>query len=134
MKYLLDTNTCIRYINGRSDAVTKRILALEEHEAVLCSIVVAELVFGAKRSQNPKKTLLKQRQFIDLFRSLPFDDSCAEHYADIRADLTANGTPIGANDLLIAAIARAHNLISVTHNTREFGRVTGLKIEDWEES
>ena len=124
MKYLLDTNTCIRHINGRSDAVTNRLLGLEENEAVLCSVVVAELIFGARRSQNPEKTLLKQRRFITLFKSLPFDDTCTETYADIRADLTAKGTPIGANDLMIAAIARTHNLILVTHNTREFGRVT----------
>ena len=133
MKYLLDTNTCIHYINGRSQNVIERMNALEENEAVLCSVVVAELIFGAKRSQHPVKTLLKQRRFIILFRSLPFDDTCAETYADIRADLTAKGTPIGANDLMIAAIARTHNLILVTHNTREFGRVADLQLEDWEE-
>ena len=133
MRYLLDTNTCIRYINGRSATIATRIQALAKNEAVLCSVVVAELIFGAKRSQHPEKTLAKQRQFIDLFHSLPFDDTCAEHYAVIRADLTTKGTPIGGNDLMIAAIARANNLILVTHNTREFGRVADLKLEDWEE-
>jgi len=132
MKYLLDTNTCIRYINGRSTTIAMRIQALAKNEAVLCSVVVAELIFGAKRSQYPEKTLAKQHQFIDLFRSLPFDDTCAEHYATIRADLTARGTPIGGNDLMIAATAQASNLILVTHNTREFERVADLHLEDWE--
>jgi tRNA(fMet)-specific endonuclease VapC len=67
-----------------------------------------------------------------LFPSLPFDDEAAEHYGRIRAELTTEGTPIGGNDFLIAAIALANGLTLVTHNTREFARVTGLTIEDWE--
>jgi tRNA(fMet)-specific endonuclease VapC len=132
MKYLLDTNTCIRYINGTSERVAAHVQALDKGEAVLCSVMVAELIYGAKRSQHPEKTRRKQQQFIDLFQSLPFDDTCAEEYATIRAELATKGTPIGANDLMIAAIAKAHSLILVTHNTREFGRVTDLHIEDWE--
>ncbi|MBL8120314.1 MAG: type II toxin-antitoxin system VapC family toxin [Anaerolineae bacterium] len=132
MKYLLDTNTCIRYLNGRSQQVADRFNALDEGDAVVCSVVKAELFFGALRSQNPIKTLAGQKQFLSLFISLPFDDSAAEYYGQIRADLTVKGTPIGSHDLLIAAIALANNLILVTHNTREFNRVSGLKIEDWE--
>ncbi len=132
MKYLLDTNTCIRYINGRSQTVAERLNALAVGEAVVCSIVKAELFFGALRSQNPIKTLDGQRLFLALFDSLPFNDAAAEHYGRIRADLTTKGTIIGGNDLLIAAIALANGLILVTHNTREFGRIPELKIEDWE--
>lgn len=132
MKYLLDSNTCIRYINGRSQSVADKLNALDEGEAVVCSVVKAELFFGALRSQNPIKTMAGQRQFLSLFISLPFDDAAAEHYAQIRADLTTKGTPIGGNDLLIAAIALANGLTLITHNTREFGRVAGLRIEDWE--
>lgn len=134
MKYLLDTNTCIRYINGRSQSVAARLNALAEGEAAVCSVVKAELFFGALRSQNPIKSMSGQRQFLSLFISLPFDDAAAEQYAQIRADLTTKGTPIGSNDLLIAAIALANGLILVTHNTREFGRIARLKIEDWEAS
>lgn len=65
-------------------------------------------------------------------QNLPFDDLCAEHYALVRTDLLAQGTPIGPNDLLIAAIARAHDAVLVTHNTGEFGRMIGLRLEDWE--
>jgi tRNA(fMet)-specific endonuclease VapC len=132
MKYLLDTNTCIRYINGRSQSVADKLHALDKGEAVVCSVVKAELFFGALRSQNPIKTIAGQRQFLSLFISLPFDDVAAEHYGQIRADLTTKGTPIGANDLFIAAIALANGLTLITHNAREFGRIVGLKIEDWE--
>lgn len=104
MKYLLDTNTCIRYINGRSKAIAQRFAKLEKGEAVVCSVVKAELFFGALRSQNPEKTLEGQHQFLSLFVSLPFDDLAAMQYGRIRADLSAKGTPIGANDYLIAAI------------------------------
>ena len=132
MTYLLDTNTCIRYINGRSPSVVRRVRVLQQGEAVLCSVVVAELLAGGRGSQTPEKTLAKQRGFIALFDSLPFDDTCAEEYAVVRADLKAKGTPIGANDLMIAAIALTHDLTLVTHNIEEFGRVKGLKLEDWE--
>ena len=71
---------------------------------------------------------------MDRFASLPFDDSAATSYAEIRADLEKRGLPIGPNDLQIATIAVANQLVLVTHNVQEFGRVNGLKIEDWEES
>lgn len=132
MKYLLDTNTCIRYMNGSSQRVADNLNALDKGDAVVCSVVKAELFFGALRSQNPIKTMAGQRQFLSLFVSLPFDDAAAEYYAQIRAELSQKGTPIGSNDLLIAAISLANGLTLVTHNTREFGRITRLKIEDWE--
>jgi tRNA(fMet)-specific endonuclease VapC len=72
------------------------------------------------------------RRFFAPFVSLPFDDRCAEEAGLIRLDLERSGRPVGPNDLLIAATARAYDLVVVTHNTREFGRVSGLRIEDWE--
>jgi len=132
MKYLLDTNTCIRYLNGTSQAVADRLNAQDESAVAVCSVVKAELFFGAMRSRNPVQTLADQQRFLSLFVSLPFDDRAAEHYGRIRASLTNAGTPIGGNDLLIASIALAHNLTVVTHNIREFSRVADLQIEDWE--
>ena len=132
MKYLLDTNTCIRHLNQRSNAITEQLHNTPESEIIICSVVRAELYYGAMKSQNPEGTLNKQRRFAERFMSLPFDDAAALVYARIRAELERRGTPIGGNDLMIAAIALANGLILITHNTREFGRVAGLQIEDWE--
>lgn len=132
MKYLLDTNTCIRYLNRRSTVVANRLHGTPESDIAVCSVVKAELYFGAMRSANPQVTLQGQRVFVERFISLPFDDASVLYYAQIRADLANKGTPVGGNDLMIAAIAMANNLILVTHNTREFGRVENLQIEDWE--
>jgi tRNA(fMet)-specific endonuclease VapC len=132
MSYLLDTNTCIRYLNGTAAGVLRRIQSLPPQQIVVCSVVKAELFFGAMRSTDPGRTLAKQQRFLDQFVSLPFDDAAAEEYARVRADLTKQGALIGPNDLLIAAIALAHQTTLVTHNTSEFSRVSGLMIEDWE--
>lgn len=132
MKFLLDTNSCIRYLNRRSTAIANRLRNTPESEIVICSVVKAELYFGAMKSQNPQATLQNQRIFAERFISLPFDDDAALYYAQIRADLAKKGTPIGGNDLMIAAIALANGLTLVTHNTSEFGRVANLQIEDWE--
>ena len=132
MKYLLDTNTCIRHLNRRSTAITERLQTIDESEIALCSIVKAELFTGAMKSDFPDRTLLRQQAFVDRFISLPFDDSVTLVYARLRAELEKSGKIIGANDLMIAAIAVANKLILVTHNTREFERVSGLTVEDWE--
>lgn len=132
MVYLLDTNTCIRYLTGRSYNVRSHMQATPKQEIVVCSVVKAELFYGAMKSAAPQQTLAKQLRFLNSFVSLPFDDAAAEVYGRERAQLAKLGTPIGPNDLLIAAIAIANSLTLVTHNTREFSRVAGLQIEDWE--
>ncbi len=99
---------------------------------MLCTVVLAELLYGALRSRDVAKNLADVRNFIVGFSSLGFDTAAAEEYARVRADLAAKGTPIGPNDLLIASIALAHGLTLVTHNTVEFSRVTGLVLEDWQ--
>lgn len=83
------------------------------------------------RFLNPGKNQVKVR-FLANFESLSFDDDAARRYGEIRSDLVRKGTPIGPNDLMISAIASVHDAILVTQNTREFGRITDLKIEDWE--
>ncbi|MBC7813991.1 MAG: type II toxin-antitoxin system VapC family toxin [Burkholderiales bacterium] len=132
MKYLLDTNTCIRHLNQRSAAITQRLGAISEAEIVLCSVVKAELYTGAMKSQTPEQTFAKQRAFTERYASLPFDDDAALVYGRIRAMLEKAGTPIGPNDLMIAAIALANDLILVTSNTREFSRIAELQLEDWQ--
>ncbi|MEA5549625.1 type II toxin-antitoxin system VapC family toxin [Anabaena cylindrica UHCC 0172] len=132
MKYLLDSNVCIQYLNQRSEKIIQRLQDLSDTDIVVCSIVKAELFYGAMRTNNPAKTLQKQQEFLNSFISLKFDDECAVIYGEIRSKLAAKGTPIGNNDLHIAAIAIANNLTLITHNTREFSRIDNLKLEDWE--
>jgi tRNA(fMet)-specific endonuclease VapC len=132
LRYLLDTNVCIRYINGDSFAVRRQLQSIDLAEITICSIVRLELFYGAMKSNKPNESWAITRKFIEVFVSLPFDDTAALIAGRIRAQLANLGTPIGGNDLLIAAIAIAHNLTLVTHNTNEFSRVEGLHIEDWE--
>ena len=132
MKYLLDTNVCIKYLNGSSESIKNNIEKLHLSEIVICSVVKSELFAGAYKSKNKEKTLDKLKIFFSPIKSLPFTDEAAEVYGNIRADLEKKGTPIGPYDLQIASIAVLNNLTLVTHNVREFSRVEDLKIEDWE--
>lgn len=131
MSYLLDTNVCIRYLNGRSDPI-KKFVEKRGDLIHLCSIVKAELFYGAAKSNNPTRTLQKQLEFVTRFHSFSFDDKAADVYGKIRAQLEKDGKPIGPNDLMIAAISVANDLTLITHNSAEFSRVVGLKWEDWE--
>lgn len=130
--YLLDTNACIVYLKNKNSSINRHLNSLEANKIAVCSVVKAELFYGSMRSNNPQKSLNIQLLFLNQFLSLPFDDLCAEIYGKIRADLVKCGTPIGSNDIQIASIALANNLILVTHNVREFSRIEGLQIEDWE--
>jgi tRNA(fMet)-specific endonuclease VapC len=131
MTFLLDTNACIAILRDRGSNVARRLMLEPSGTVALCSVVKAELYYGAYKSQQRTQTLVRLDRFIRMFRSYAFDDAAAEVYGRIRADLAARGTPIGPNDFMIAAIALANNLILVTHNTREFARVAGLILEDW---
>ena len=132
MIYLLDTNVCIHLLRERNPIILNRFTQHISADILLCSVVKAELLYGARRSQRAEANLQLLKTFFAPLRSLPFDDKSAEHYGQIHADLLDQGSPIGPNDTFIAAIARAHDATLVTHNTREFGRVAGLKLEDWE--
>lgn len=132
MNYLLDSNACIVFLNKRSDKLKQRLESCQPLQIVLCSVVKAELLYGAMKSQNPQASVSKVENFCAHFQSLPFDDQAASHYGKIRSELSAIGKPIGANDFMIAAIALANEVTLITHNTREFSRVKGLLLEDWE--
>lgn len=132
MNYLLDSNACIVFLNKRSDKLKQRLALCEPQQIVLCSVVKAELLYGAMKSHHPQASLHKVENFCAHFQSLPFDDKAAEYYDKIRSELSAIGKPIGANDFMIAAIALANDVTLITHNTREFSRVNGLLLEDWE--
>jgi len=130
MKYLIDTNTCIAFLKN-NHAVVEKIRVIGIENLWLCSIVKAELWFGACKSERVTANQAVLKEFFTQFSSIPFDDNAIWHYGEIRAYLAKTGKPIGANDLLIAAITRANQFILVTHNTKEFARVPDLSIEDW---
>lgn len=130
--FLLDTNVCIHLLNKRYLEIEKRFRQCSPTELSLCSIVKAELIFGARHSKKVETNLQLLKRFFEPLGSLPFDDKCAEEYGLIRADLSSQGKIIGPNDLMIAATAKAYDVVLVTHNTKEFSRITGLRLEDWQ--
>ncbi len=132
--YLLDTNACIRVLNNSSAPVAARFRRESPATIRLCSVVKAELLYGARKSRRVAATLASLERFFAPITSIPFDDAAAEEYGVIRAQLESAGTPIGANDLMIAAIAKRHDFTLVTNNVNEFCRVAALRLEDWEAS
>jgi tRNA(fMet)-specific endonuclease VapC len=132
MRYLLDTNVCIKYLNGQSDRICYKLEATPPGQAALCSVVRAELLYGALKSAQPERNAERLAYFFKGFPCLPFEERASEAYAKIRSQLEKSGTPIGPNDLLIVAIAVANQLTLITHNTKEFGRIDELDMEDWE--
>ncbi len=130
MKYMLDTNICIYAQKNIGNIITN----IKEHlndGLAISAITLAELEYGVKNSKSPDKNLIALLRFLTLVDTLPFDSSAAEQYGIINTDLRKKGTPIGNMDTLIAAHAIAEGLTVVTHNTREFERVEGIKLEDW---
>lgn len=128
--WMLDTNTLSNLIRNPRGAIVQRLSSVEP-AAVCTSIVVAcELRFGAARKGSDVLTK-RVEQLLGSLTVLPLDEPADQHYADIRTALERAGTPIGSHDLFIAAHARSRGLTLVTHNTREFERVPGLRVEDW---
>lgn len=131
MRYLLDTNICIALVHKPEPALKQKLAQKKPGDLVLASVVKAELLFGARKSQRVAENLNELEAFFAPFDSLPFDDKAANFYGASRALLANAGTPIGGNDLLIASIALAHDLTVVTRNMKEFARVPGLRVEVW---
>jgi tRNA(fMet)-specific endonuclease VapC len=134
MAYLLDSNAWIGYLRQNRPTIISRLQSHSSDEILLCSVVLAELHFGAERS-GPTRRVENFALIAEIradHESLPFDDTAAEVYGRLRAGLAVVGTPVGPNDLMIASIALSNDLTLVTHNTREFSRIPGLKLEDWQ--
>ena len=132
MKYLLDTNVCVGFLSQRKPLLTTRFLSIPTSDKVICSIVRAELFYGAYKSQRQASNLQAIENFLAGYFNLDFDIAAARIHGELRADLERKGTPIGPYDLQIAAIALSNHLTLVTHNTSEFSRVPNLLWEDWE--
>ena len=132
MKYLLDTNAWIKLLNQANSTVKKKFANTSPIDIVLCSIVKLELFYGAYKSTRKSANLELLNVLFLQFKSLHFNDEAAAICGNIRAQLHTLGKPVGPHDLQIAGIALANNLTLITHNTSEFSRITGLRIEDWE--
>ena len=130
-RFMLDTDTCSYIIRRSNEAVLNRLRALPIDAVCISVISRAELLYGVEIS--PRRTVDEAAvaAFLRHVDSLAFTDEAAAQYAGIRAGLRRRGMMIGANDMLIAAHARAENLTLVTNNTREFERVEGLALENW---
>ena len=131
MKFMLDTNIIAYAKNNRPESVLQRLTQYKPEDMCVSAITMAELEFGVYNSSRPDQNRLALLLFLSRIAVVPFDADAAREYGSIRADLTKKGTPIGANDLLIAAHARSLGLTLVTNNTREFERVENLRVENW---
>jgi tRNA(fMet)-specific endonuclease VapC len=118
-------------MNKRSLRAEKKIMSLPVGTVKLSAVSLGELEFGVAKSSQREHNKDNLLRFVSDFEILPFDDSAAEIFGYIRADLAKRGQPIGPYDLQIAAQALAENLTLVTNNTAEFARINGLKIENW---
>jgi tRNA(fMet)-specific endonuclease VapC len=130
-RYMLDTDTCSYIMKRSSDAVLKRLQKIPVSDVCISVITKSELLFGVELSPRRRQDEAALAAFLGYVEVLDFTDTASLHYAQIRAHLKKLGTMIGANDLFIAAHSRSLGLALVTNNTREFGRVPKLAIENW---
>lgn len=131
--FLFDTNCWIVLLKGRSARLQERWGSVAADDLLTCSVVKAELWHGAHKYSDPAERCRIVNQWLEPYRSLPFDDVAARQYANVRHYLEGRGEIIGPNDLKIGAICLAHDLTLVNRNGKEFGRVPGLRVEDWEQ-
>ncbi len=131
--YTLDTCVCIDFLRGKQPLVYELFKQTDPRLFVIPSIVQAELLLGAAKSNHPLKMRQVVEEFLLSFQIAPFDSNCAYHYARIRAKLESCGNLIGPNDLIVAATALSNHCTLVTNNVKEFKRVEGLSLESWAE-
>lgn len=131
MKYMLDTNVCIDYMRGTDQGIKNRLLACKVDELCISSITLSELLYGVNRSSNPVKNRNALYKLLVKIEVIDYGTEASEFYGIIRNELVRRGMVIGALDMLIAAHAMSNKLVLITHNTSEFGRISGLEIEDW---
>jgi tRNA(fMet)-specific endonuclease VapC len=133
MKYLLDTNICIYIIKKKPASVIKRFEKLKSGSVAISTITLSELYYGVAKSSKPDENMIALQEFISPLEVLDFTNVDALVYGKIRDSLEKKGSPIGAMDLLIASIAKGRDLTLVTNNTKEFSRISDLKIDNWVE-
>jgi len=130
LRFLLDTNLCIRVLRDRPPSLREK-FNREADGLATSTIVLTELLHGAAKSARPEANRSEVETFAARLEVLPYDAAAAHHAAEIRSALERRGRSIGAYDVLIAGHARSRGLIVVTGNRGEFDRVDGLMCEDW---
>ena len=133
MKWMLDTDVCITLIRQQSPDLLRRLQTHQVGEVGASTITIAELFCGVEKSAHPARNRAALEQFLMPLQLADFELAAAARYGAVRADLDRRGQPIGAMDTLIAAHALSLGATVVTRNRRDFGRVTGLRVEDWTE-
>ena len=131
MRFLLDTDTCIYLIKKKPPSVIEKLRACQAGDVGISAVTVAELRYGASKSQRVQQNHEALDLFLAPFEVVTFDETAAAAYGGIRAQLEKAGQPIGPLDMLIAAHAKGMNVALVTNNVGEFKRVKGLKVETW---
>ena len=130
MKWMLDTDTCIAMIKKHPLALRK-LRGKSIGQIGLSSITLGELAYGADKSSRPRDAHGALSEFLLALEIAAFDDHAAMRYGEVRASLVRRGKPVGPLDTLIGSHAHALDVILVTHNTREFAQIEGLRLEDW---
>jgi tRNA(fMet)-specific endonuclease VapC len=130
-RFMLDTDTCSYIMKRSHPLVLKRLQSVPVSDVCMSVVTKAELLYGVEVSPRRAQDAAALAAFLPYVDAVAFDEDAALHYAEIRADLKRRGLMIGANDLFIAAHARALGLRLVTNNTAEFDRVSHILIENW---
>src|SRR5579859_2555394 len=130
-RFMLDTDICVYIYKRKPTSVLERLRNVGQGEAVLSLITMGELMYGAAKSSQREAVLTRLAELESIMQVMPLTKAAAGEYGAIRASLEAVGTPIGNNDLWIAAHAKTLGLTLVTNNEKEFKRVRGLKVENW---
>ncbi len=130
MNYLLDTDTCIYWLN-KHQSVKEKLLAAGWSQTAICSITVAELYYGAYNSSRVTENLRVVELFVRQLHVVPLYDNVLRRFGEIKAELCKKGQPLPDFDLLIASVALAEHRVLVTNNIRHYERITGLRVENW---
>jgi tRNA(fMet)-specific endonuclease VapC len=133
MTWFLDTNICILFLKGSYPYMMEVMRTHRPADVKIPAVVQTELLYGVEKSARREENRQNVERFLSIFEIVPFGKECAGIYGEVRAELERQGSPIGPNDLLIAATVLSCNGILVTKNQREFSRIKGLQLENWVE-
>ncbi|AFZ00261.1 type II toxin-antitoxin system VapC family toxin [Calothrix sp. PCC 6303] len=130
MDNLLDTDTCIYWLNGR-EVVRNKLLSIGLNNVSICSISVAELYYGAYNSSRVEENLIRAERFIQNMTVIPLNNDSLKLFGELKAELRKLGQPVADFDLLIASVAITERLVLVTNNTRHYERIPNIQLENW---